>query len=57
MHDFTIFDLGGVLAVGWVLVKVLGRSLAPSRSDSRVWFRAPPPPTPPAELPRVRTPV
>ena len=24
MHDFTIFDLGGVLAVGWVLAKVLG---------------------------------
>jgi hypothetical protein len=24
MHDFTIFDLGGVVAVGWVLVKVLG---------------------------------
>jgi hypothetical protein len=24
MHDFTIFDLGGLVAVGWVLVRVLG---------------------------------
>jgi serine/threonine-protein kinase len=24
MHNFTIFDLGGVAAVGWVLVRVLG---------------------------------
>jgi hypothetical protein len=24
MHDFTIFDLGGLAAVAWVFVKVLG---------------------------------
>jgi hypothetical protein len=24
MHEFTVFDLGGVIAVGWVFVKVLG---------------------------------
>ena len=24
MHDFTIFDLGGLIAAGWVLVRVLG---------------------------------
>jgi hypothetical protein len=24
MHDFTIFDLGGLAAVSWVFVKVLG---------------------------------
>jgi beta-phosphoglucomutase-like phosphatase (HAD superfamily) len=24
MHDFTIVDLGGLLAAGWVFVRVLG---------------------------------
>ena len=24
MHDFTLIDLGGLLAAGWVLVRVLG---------------------------------
>jgi hypothetical protein len=24
MHDFTIFDLAGLVAVGWVFVRVLG---------------------------------
>jgi hypothetical protein len=24
MHDFTVFDLAGVVAVGWVMVRVLG---------------------------------
>jgi hypothetical protein len=24
MHDFTIFDLGGLIAVGFVFIKVLG---------------------------------
>jgi hypothetical protein len=24
MHDFTIVDLGGLVAAGWVLVRVLG---------------------------------
>jgi hypothetical protein len=24
MHDFTIFDLGGLVAVAWVFTKVLG---------------------------------
>jgi hypothetical protein len=24
MHDFTIFDLGGLIAAGWVFVRVLG---------------------------------
>ena len=24
MHDFTVFDLAGLFAVGWVLVRVLG---------------------------------
>ena len=24
MHDFTIVDLGGLIAAGWVLIRVLG---------------------------------
>lgn len=39
MHDFTLIDLGGLAAVSWVLVKVLGpfaRALA-----KRIEGRAP----------------
>jgi hypothetical protein len=85
MHDFTIFDFGGVVAVGWVFVKVLGpfaRALAKrleggvpiatatdpevhelreelEQLHERVDFleRTITSRQPPAELPRVRTPV
>ncbi len=85
MHEFTIIDLGGLVAAGWVLVKVLGpfasalakriESSTPiaTASDAaipqfreeleqlyeRVDFleRALASRQPPAELPRVRTPV
>lgn len=84
MHDFTIVHLGGLVAVGWVLVRVLGpiASALARRIEGRVPITATDPAVPqlreeleqlhervdfleravasrqpPAELPRVRTPV
>ena len=85
MHEFGLIDLAGLVAAGWVLVRVLGPVAAAlakriegrgsiSADDDpavhrlreeleelyeRVDFleRALASPQPPAELPRVRTPV
>ena len=48
MHDFTIFDLGGLVAVAWVAVRVLGpvASAFAKRLEGR-------PPSPIAEDPAV----
>lgn len=46
MHDFGIYDLGGLLAAGWVFVKILGPVGA--ALARRIEGRVPPPADDPA---------
>lgn len=54
MHDFGLIDLAGLVAAGWVLVRVLGPvATALARRIERALAARQPPP----ELPQPRTPV